>query len=127
MKALASKAGSGIDVVSLATFLAREKMVGADSRFQPFIEVLPWDSLHPLLWTEAELDLLEGTYAFNEINDLLDQVLNQFPLISATYSAPRPTGLHLKPNILAHVLYAWKLTRRLWCRLMWRLRSSNRF
>ena len=74
MQALASKAGRGIETVSLATFLAREKMVGADSRFQPFIEVLPWDSLHPLLWTEAELELLEGTYAFDTINALLDEV-----------------------------------------------------
>jgi len=74
MSALASKAGQGIDVVSLATYLAREKMAGAESRFRPFIEVCPWDSLHPLLWTEAELDLLEGTYAYNELNELLDQV-----------------------------------------------------
>ena len=74
MTVLASKAGQGIDVVSLATYIAREKMLGAESRFQPFIEVCPWDSLHPLLWTEAELDLLDGTYAYDEINELLDQV-----------------------------------------------------
>jgi len=47
--------------VSLATFLAREKMVDAESKFRPFLEVCPWDSLHPLLWTEAELELLQGT------------------------------------------------------------------
>jgi hypothetical protein len=74
MTALASKAGQGIDVVSLATYLAREKMLGKESRFQPFVEVCPWDSLHPLLWTEAELDLLEGTYAYDEIDELLEQV-----------------------------------------------------
>ena len=74
MSALASKAGQGTDVVSLATFLAREKMVGAESKFRPFLEVCPWDSLHPLLWTEAELELLQGTYAYEELNALLDQV-----------------------------------------------------
>jgi len=48
MTALASKAGAGgIDTVALATYLAREKMIGAESRFRPFIEVCPWHSLPP--------------------------------------------------------------------------------
>jgi hypothetical protein len=47
MTALASKAGAGgIDTVALATYLAREKMIGAESRFRPFIEVCPWRLLH---------------------------------------------------------------------------------
>jgi hypothetical protein len=33
--------------VALATYLAREKMIGAESRFRPFIEVCPWHSLPP--------------------------------------------------------------------------------
>ena len=28
----------------------------------------------PLLWTKAELELLQGTYAYEELNALLDQV-----------------------------------------------------
>ena len=75
MTALASKAGAGgIDTVALATYLAREKMMGAESRFRPFIEVCPWDSLHPLLWTEAEQDLLDFSYAYVQLNEILDQV-----------------------------------------------------
>ena len=61
MSELTIKSGQGTDVVSLATFLAREKMVGAESKFRPFLEVCPWDSLHPLLWTETALELLQDT------------------------------------------------------------------
>jgi hypothetical protein len=43
-------------------------------RFRPFIEVCPWDSLHPLLWTEAEQDLLDFSYAYVQLNEILDQV-----------------------------------------------------
>jgi hypothetical protein len=36
--------------------------------------VCPWDSLHPLLWTEAEQDLLDFSYAYTQLNEILDQV-----------------------------------------------------
>ena len=36
--------------------------------------MLPWDSMHPLLWTDAEVDLLEDTYAYEEIMQFRDQV-----------------------------------------------------
>ena len=74
MQKLASAAGEGIEVVALATFLAREKMKGSESSYKPFIDVLPWDSLHPLLWTDEEVDLLEGTYAHREILAFREQV-----------------------------------------------------
>ncbi|KAJ1468924.1 hypothetical protein T484DRAFT_1853692 [Baffinella frigidus] len=67
-------AGTGIETVALATFLAREKLVGSESSRRAYIEVLPWDSMHPLLWTDAEVDLLEDTYAYEEIMQFRDQV-----------------------------------------------------
>lgn len=75
MKKLADVVGAGIEVIALATFLAREKMMGTQSSYQPYIEVLPWDTaLHPLLWTEPEVDLLQGTYAYDQLQDLRQQV-----------------------------------------------------
>ena len=62
-----------MQVVALASFLAREKLRGSESAFRPYIECLPWDSLHPLLWTDDELDLIRGTYAHERIADYRDQ------------------------------------------------------
>jgi len=75
MKQLAKQAGDGIEVIALATYLSREKMMGTQSTYQPYIEILPWDtSLHPLLWTVPEVELLQGTYAYDQVQEFRDQV-----------------------------------------------------
>ena len=54
--------------------MAKERLRGSESSFRPYIECLPWDALHPLMWTDDEVDLLEGTYAQDEILELREQV-----------------------------------------------------
>jgi hypothetical protein len=79
MQKLASASGTGVEVVALATFLAKEKLKGSESTFRPYIECLPWDATHPLMWTDDEVELLKGTYAYDEILGFRDQVQTPRP------------------------------------------------
>ena len=88
MQKLASASGTGVEVVALATFLAKEKLKGSESTFRPYIECLPWDATHPLMWTDDEVDLLKGTYAYDEILGFRDQV--QTPRPRLTQGMPTP-------------------------------------
>lgn len=77
---LIEKAGPGGNTVSMAGYMAKERLVGTASRWRPYFETLPWErgvnaQEHVLFWPDDMVeDLLAGSLCYNEAASLREEV-----------------------------------------------------
>lgn len=77
---LVEKAGPGGNTVALAGLIARERLLGNESVFAPYLRTLPWrrgdnNQEHVLYWDNTEIEeLLEGSMCHGEALDLRKEV-----------------------------------------------------
>lgn len=64
--------------VSVALFLMREKKLGDDSSWKPYIDILPECTNSTIYWSEEELSELQGSQLLNTTLGVKDLVANEF-------------------------------------------------
>ena len=80
MAKLIEKAGPGANTVALAGFIAKERLMGDDSLYAPYLETLPWERFvnsqeHILYWTDEQVEqLLKDSMGYDEVLGLRKEV-----------------------------------------------------
>lgn len=64
--------------VTVALFLMREKMLGDDSSWKPYIDILPEFTNSTIFWSEEELSELQGSQLMNTTLGVKELVVNEF-------------------------------------------------
>lgn len=64
--------------VSVALFLIREKKLGDDSSWKPYIDILPGFTNSTIFWSEEELSQLQGSQLLNTTLGVKELVANEF-------------------------------------------------
>ncbi|GJQ13480.1 hypothetical protein GpartN1_g5271.t1 [Galdieria partita] len=81
------------EYVSIALLLLHESMKGANSFFKPYIDILPkLDELNPLfLWSNEDLELLEGSPTLSACYQLREKLLREFTYLEKNIIPQIPT------------------------------------
>lgn len=86
LAAIVSKGGKGGWVVATTALLLKERGLGSQSRWAPYIASLPWDDADSVLdWSADELSLLRGSSARAECEELQREVGAATALLFAVF------------------------------------------
>ncbi|KAJ3677394.1 hypothetical protein LUZ60_003118 [Juncus effusus] len=64
--------------VGIALFILREKMLGDESKWKPYLDILPESTNSTLFWSEEELSEIQGTQLLSTTMSVKDYVQSEF-------------------------------------------------
>lgn len=90
--------------VSIALFLLREKAMGADSSWRPYLDILPEETDSPIFWSEEELSQIQGTQLLSTTIGVKEYVQSEFTKVEDEVILPNK---HLFPKTITAADFLW--------------------